>query len=156
MFEVIVYLFEHYLHNEVDLDTGSETLSDALEKAGFTENEILNAFLWLEGWAKHRENTNHLEEHLSMNIRLYAPEEQQKLTQEAIGFLMFLEQGGIVTPKMRELIIDRALAVEMPHITLEEIKWISLIILFCQSDEDFELSWLENLIFAETGHESLH
>lgn len=110
MFEVIVYLFEHYMYDYEALISTSQSISAELEDAGFTEREIIKAFLWLDGWARHRESTDHLEEHLSANQRIYCAEEYHKLSSESIGFLMFLEQGHIITAKMRELILDRAMA----------------------------------------------
>lgn len=156
MFEIIVYLFERYMHTDNATGTDPQSISDELEEAGFTEKEIFRAFKWLDGWAMHRESSQHLDEALSNSVRLYSPEEQRKLSPETLGFIMSLEQNGIITPGMRELIIDRAMAIELPLITLDEIKWVSLIVLFCQSEEVLELSWLENLILVDEDNEPLH
>lgn len=157
MFEIIVYLFERYIHENCDDYTDPTSISHELEEAGFSEKDIVNAFLWLDGLAKHRETSEHLNESLIPGLRVYSSEEQRKLDSETMGFLMFLEQSNIINLKMRELILDRAMAIEAPVVALDEVKWIALILLFCQSDEKHDLQWLENLILTEHSSElTLH
>ncbi len=43
--------------------------------------------------------------------------------------MLFLEQNGILDPASRELVIDRALALDTPALTVEELKWIVLLVL---------------------------
>ena len=45
-------------------------------------------------------------------MRIYAPQESERLSAECRGFLLHLEQLGILNAESRELVIERLLAIE--------------------------------------------
>jgi DNA topoisomerase I len=49
VFEVLIYLFENYMHEEDDLEHDRDSLQQELHDAGFHQHEIGKAFDWLEG-----------------------------------------------------------------------------------------------------------
>jgi len=49
---------------------------------------------------------------------------------------MFLEQNGILNSSNREIVIDRAMALENEEISMEKLKWIVLMVLLSQPDEE--------------------
>ena len=48
MFEVLMYLFENYIHNDAGLFIEPNELTDELLRAGFNQAEIFKALDWLE------------------------------------------------------------------------------------------------------------
>ena len=48
MLEVLIYLFENYIFDELSFDPDQEELAEELEGAGFPSIEIDKAFGWLE------------------------------------------------------------------------------------------------------------
>ncbi|MCD3180117.1 DUF494 family protein, partial [Salmonella enterica subsp. enterica serovar Enteritidis] len=48
MFDVLMYLFETYIHNEAELRVDQDRLERDLTDAGFDREDIYNALLWLE------------------------------------------------------------------------------------------------------------
>ncbi len=48
MFDVLMYLFETYIHNEVEMRVDQDKLTDDLTRAGFHQDDIYNALNWLE------------------------------------------------------------------------------------------------------------
>jgi Smg protein len=66
---------------------------------------------------------------------------------ESRGFLMFLEQMGILTPNNRELVIDRVLALDADDMDLEQLKWIVLMVLFNDPGQEAAYAWMEDLVF---------
>jgi Smg protein len=60
---------------------------------------------------------------------------------------MFLEQSGILTSTSRELVIDRLMALHEDPITLENLKWVVLMILFSQPSEEAAYARMENLVY---------
>ena len=48
MFDVLMYLFETYIHSDVELMVEQDELADELSRAGFHREEILKALAWLE------------------------------------------------------------------------------------------------------------
>lgn len=145
--DVLMYLFEHYLDDdEVDVDSDRESLNLELVDAGFPEEEIHKAFTWLEGLTNDEEVTN-LARMGGSSIRVYAAEEAERLDAECRGFLLFLEQVGVLETHTRELVIDRVMALGGEHIDLEQLKWVVLMVLFNQPGKESMFSWMEDFVF---------
>jgi Smg protein len=83
------------------------------------------------------------------SIRVFSPEEEKKLDVECRGFLMFLEQMGVLNSVSRELVIDRIMALETPDIDLEQVKWVVLMVLFNQPGLEEAFTWMENMVMEE-------
>jgi Smg protein len=60
---------------------------------------------------------------------------------------MFLEQSGILSAANREIVIDRAMALENEDISLEKLKWITLMVLLSQPDEEIAFSRMEDFVY---------
>jgi len=81
-----------------------------------------------------------------------APEESARLAYSAHGFLLFLEQSGVLTPKLREMVINRVMALDSEsEVDIEELKWVVMMVLFNSSDEHDEnaLMHYEDIVFAD-------
>jgi len=55
MFDVLMYLFETYIHNEAEMRVDQDKLERDLTDAGFDREDIYNALLWLEKLADYQE-----------------------------------------------------------------------------------------------------
>ena len=64
---------------------------------------------------------------------------------------MELESAGIVTVTTRELIMDRVMALETHEISLEEMKWVILMVLFNQPGQEDAYAWMEDLVYEGYG-----
>jgi len=62
---------------------------------------------------------------------------------------MFLEQAGIIDKMRRELVIDRAMALGDTVITVDHIKWVTLMVLFSQSGMEGNYSQMEELVYGD-------
>ncbi|RJG04789.1 DUF494 domain-containing protein [Noviherbaspirillum cavernae] len=144
MFDVLVYLYETYYRPDACPD--SEALVKKLSAIGFEEDEISKALGWLTDLA---EATNELSDNypqqtaFSFGFRIYAQQEMDVLGTEAVGFIQFLESAKVINPVQREIIIERALAVSEPQISLDKLKVIVLMVLWSQGKEP------DGLIFDE-------
>lgn len=148
--DVLMYLFENYLYDESDLEPDQETLKVELLEAGFPRTEVNKAFEWLAVLAAQRQAPA-LTLQAERSIRVFSGKEISKLDTECRGFLMFLEQSGILTPANRELVIDRVMALETEEIDLEQLKWIILMVLFNQPGQEAAYAWMEDLVFDHLG-----
>jgi Smg protein len=128
MLDVLVYLFENYYHSDCYPD--HDTLTRKLHAAGFENDEIHEALDWLKGLANWQETAFPEALEGSLSLRAYSGDEQAKLSTEARGFLAFLESARVLSPLLRELIIERAMALESDHVGLEKFKVIVLIVLW--------------------------
>ncbi len=146
--EVLMYLFENYMDDESALEADPEVLKSQLREAGFLGTEINKAFTWLEDLATLQENGT-TAVHKARSIRVFSPTEEKKLDVECRGFLMFLEQMGVLNSASRELVIDRIMALESLEIDLEQVKWVVLMVLFNQPGLEEAFSWMENMVMEE-------
>ena len=147
--DVLMYLFENYMDEEVEVNPDQEILMAELLEAGFPRGEIAKAFAWLDGLAALRQN--HPAETLSnsQSIRIYTEREQNKLGTELRGFLQFLEEVGVLDQRNRELVIDRVMALETEEIDLDQVKWVVLMVLFNQPGQEAAVAWMEDLVYEE-------
>jgi Smg protein len=60
---------------------------------------------------------------------------------------MFLEQNGILNSGNREIVIDRVMALENEDISTEQLKWIVLMVLLSQPDEEIAFSRMEDIVY---------
>lgn len=130
MFDILVYLFESYIH--ADACPESDQLARKLSAAGFEDEEITEALEWLAGLRKLAANARPCITPAADSIRLYADEECSRLNAECRGFLAFLESAGVLDPASREFIIERAMALDNFTINLNRLKVIVLMVLWQQ------------------------
>lgn len=146
--DVLMYLFEAYMDEEQDADPDREALQAKLLEAGFHHDEIERAFDWLEGIQGGRVESG-TGAGTEAGFRLYHDSESQKLDSECRGFIMFLEQTGVLNPASREMVIDRVMALDEEEIGLEQLKWIILMVLFNLPGEEAAYQWMEGLVMDD-------
>lgn len=145
--DVLMYLFENIIGEEAHVDPERELVVNRLEELGFPQHEILRAFDWLEDLADIQHESSGREQH-AKSIRIYSDLEKLILDQESIGFLMFLEANGILTPTTRELIMDSIIALDV-ELDIEELKWIVMIVLYSHPGEENAYAWMESMVFDQ-------
>ena len=131
MFDVLVYLYENYWRP--DACPEPKQLSRKLSAVGFEREEIQDALRWLDGLATSAESCTGSPVQSSM--RIYTEQEHEILGEESIGFLTFLDSAGVLTAPMREMVIDRALAVGSGALELEDLKIIVLMVFWSLGEE---------------------
>lgn len=130
MFDILVFLFENYVH--ADACPEPAQLARKLTAAGFEEQEISDALDWLSGLRQISDGSCATHTARAGSLRIYASEEAVRLGVECRGFLLFLENAGILDAACREMIVERALALGEPEIELENLKVIVLMVLWQQ------------------------
>ena len=128
MFDVLVYLFENYYQTEAYPD--QDTLQRKLHAAGFENDDIHDALDWLNTLTRAPDDS--LPESLDtrQSFRGYSADEATKLSLESRGFIAFLEGAKILTPLLRELIIERGMALPNEVVGLDKLKVIVLMVLW--------------------------
>ena len=130
MFDILVYLFENYYQSDRYPD--QDALARKLTAAGFEHDDISDALTWLQGLSVPGAST--LPDSLAQStaFRGYAESESIKLGVEGRGFLAFLESAKVLTPLLREIIIERAMALSEDSVSIEKLKVIVLMVLWNQ------------------------
>ncbi len=147
--DVLMYLFENYMDDDIAMEADSEILKTQLREAGFLSTEINKAFTWLEDLSVLQEGAETHPSHGGCSIRIFSSTEEKKLDVECRGFLMFLEQMGVLNGASRELVIDRIMALESLEIDLDQVKWVVLMVLFNQPGLEEAFTWMENMVMEE-------
>ncbi|MEQ8660295.1 MAG: DUF494 domain-containing protein [Gammaproteobacteria bacterium] len=147
--DILIYLFEHYIDDEIELDVDRDRLKSELREAGFESGQVARAFDWLQDLAINRASADDLPSAAQTSSRIYTTEEQRKLDVECRGFMYFLEQAGVLDPLSRELVIDRVLALEPDEIDIGQLKWIILMVLFNQPGQEQAFLWMEDLVMDD-------
>lgn len=152
--DVLMYLFEHYIDEDQIAGPDRADLESRLVEAGFGNTEVSKAFDWLESLAtlETKPFTGKIQQ---QSQRIYSEQESIRLGVEGIGFLLFLEQNGVLTSEAREQVLEHALALDLDHVDLDQLKWVVLMVLFNQKDQATNLAWLEDLVYDE-GPVQLH
>lgn len=143
IFDVLMYLFENYMEEEIEIFPDTDVIRTELLEAGFQQLEVNKAFDWLESL--------NLQELTPINtaptFRIFCREEIAKLDIECRNLIMFLEKNGILNATNREIVIDRAMALDDEDISLEKLKWITLMVLLSQPNEEIAFSRMEDFVY---------
>ncbi|MDD1606647.1 MAG: DUF494 domain-containing protein [Methylococcaceae bacterium] len=143
IFDVLMYLFENYMEEEIEIFPDTDVIRTELLEAGFQQLEVNKAFDWLESLSLE----GLMQSNISPSFRIFCRQEIEKLDIECRNLIMFLEQNGILNATNREIVIDRAMALEDEDISLEKLKWITLMVLLSQPDEEIAFSRMEDFVY---------
>lgn len=150
MFDILVYLFENYVDFADFSDSGAlpdaptdSALTRKLAAAGFAQNEITEALDWLKGLRSEQANCHLVAD--SRSLRAYTPDESAHLGPQAMGFLHFLEQAGHLSASLREMVLERAMALPDESLSFIRFKVIVLMVLWSQ-DQPLDTLIIEELL----------
>jgi Smg protein len=131
MFDVLVYLYENYWRPDACPD--HQQLSRKLSAVGFDPTRSRTRCAGSTAWPQRR------------GLRAPAarcpaacastPSRARGAGRESIGFISFLESAGVLPPPMREMVIDRAMAVGSGPMDLEDLKVIVLMVFWSLGEE---------------------
>ena len=145
--DVLLFLFENYFYEDPDAVRDRDSLQQGLLQAGFSPAEINKAFDWLDELAEQRPTTAIAR--VGGPVRVFVEAEPDRLDPECRGFLMFLEQHGVLDADQRELVLDRAMALDQEDVDVDDLKWVVLMVLFNQPGSEAAFAWMENQMFGD-------
>ena len=148
--DVLMYIFSTYADQDEHLPEDRDGICTDLTAAGFEPLEIDKAFEWLDGLAEADDSQGIT--HSVYSTRIFADQERIRIDKQAQGFLHFLEHSGVLTPQLREMVINRVMALDTEtEVDIEELKWVVMMVLFNSSDEHDEntLMHFEDIVFAD-------
>ena len=133
----IVSFIAQYFLDDRDMMTESDLVEELLS-VGFEAEEIDAAFIWMEGQAL----CAPVGSETSLNApplshRVFSSEENRTLSSEARGFLTRLRTMGILDDAIQEEVIEKALQMSDDEITLKEIKTITVLTMFANSQNEW-------------------
>jgi Smg protein len=152
--DILIYVFDRYMFDEAPEVPEREALARDLESAGFGEANVERALDWLADLAGQRSRSELPAMPVAMEVsgglpralRIYAPSEMARLSADCRGLLLSLEEADILQPTQRELVIDRLLALEVEDLTLEQVRWVVLMVLSSQPGQEHACARMETLV----------
>ncbi|MBU6501931.1 MAG: DUF494 domain-containing protein [Burkholderiaceae bacterium] len=132
MFEVLAFVYENYWRGDACPELTQ--LGRKLSIAGFEQDEIAQALLWLDGLNRAAQDVRMdpaapaAQPPAGTSLRVYSAAEQDHLGAQCLGFVSFLESSGVLPAPMREIVLDRAMAVPGGPVALDDLKIIVLMV----------------------------
>jgi Smg protein len=143
MFEVLVFVYEHYWRGDACPEL--EQLGRKLTAHGFDPDEINDALVWLDGLNLAAQGTqlgpsegapsSGAALQSASSLRVYSIAEQDHLGAQCLGFVSFLESAAVLPAPMREIVIDRAMAAPGDPVSLDDLKIIILMVYWSFGEE---------------------
>ena len=151
--KVLIYVYDHYmLADPADVPERHRMLQD-LQQRGFSVSEVVHAMEWLSALVGEQRATPVPAngEANGAGLRVFADGELSRLSPDCRAFLMLLDRQHVLTPRQRELVIDRALALDVDEVDVEQLKWVVLLVLSSQPGQELAFARFESLMSASAG-----
>lgn len=154
--KVLIYVYDHYMMADpADIPERRHMLED-LRRRGFSVSEVVQAMEWLSalvgdqraapgpaGAAEDRRD--------AVGLRVFADGELSRLSADCRAFLMLLDHQHVLTTQQRELVIERALALDVEEVEVEQLKWVVLLVLSAQPGQELAFARFESVMSAAGG-----
>lgn len=154
--DILIYVFDRYmLSDDPDVPERDELAQD-LERAGFEQANVERALDWLADLAGERgrgeaaDGTDAAGNPGQGSMRLFSDSELARLSPECRGYLMQLERTGILSAVQREIVIDRLLALETEDLSVDQLKWVALMVLSSQPGAEQACSRMEDIVWGSS------
>jgi Smg protein len=150
--KVLIYVYDHYmLADPADVPARHHMLAD-LRKRGFSVSEVVHAMEWLSALvADQRVSSAAALEVDHRGLRVFADGELSRLSADCRAFLMLLDRQDVLTTQQRELVIERALALDVEEVDVEELKWVVLLVLSAQPGQELAFARFESVMSGAGG-----
>src|SRR5215469_11458377 len=148
--KVLIYVYDHYmLADPKDVPERHRMLAD-LQRRGFSVSEVVHAMEWLSALVGDQRTAADAEPDRA-GLRVFADGELSRLSPDCRAFLMLLDRQHVLTPRQRELVIERALAPDVDEIDVEQLKWVVLLVLSSQPGQELAFARFESVMSAAGG-----
>jgi Smg protein len=147
--KVLIYVYDHYmLADPADVPARRHMLAD-LRKRGFSVTEVVHAMEWLSALVgDQRASPAAADMAGRRGLRVFADGELSRLSADCRAFLMLLDRQDVLTTQQRELVIERALALDVDEVDVEELKWVVLLVLSAQPGQEMAFARFESVMSA--------
>ena len=150
--DVLTYMFdflfeesEHGSEHQID----DKELKAHLSDAGFDVVRIDKALSWLENIATLQDGAIKPFASHGGSMRIYSEAEKLKLDTKARGFLQFMENVGQLDASQREMVVDQVMSLGDASVSLDDLKWVVMMVLGNSSAQEVSTEWLESIVFLD-------
>ncbi len=129
--EILIYIMSE-MRRDQSVSKNLDLLSKSLLKEGYSESEISSAFTWLLDRLSDdsEEILERREPALNGSFRHLHEIEKSIISVEAYGYIIQLKELGLINESDFEQVIERALMLGIPTVTIDDMKSIVAAMLF--------------------------
>jgi Smg protein len=62
---------------------------------------------------------------------------------------MFMENMGQLSPSQREMVIDQVMSLEDSKLSMDDLKWVVMMVIGNSTDASVPTQWLESIVFYD-------
>ena len=145
--DTLVYLFDYLVYEKKERPKVTE-MHEELSAAGFAQKDIDRAMSWLL-------DLNNLQEDSMLKcpgpnaIRVFTKEEMNKISSASREFIYQLTKMGVIDTKLREILIQKLMTLDEDMISVDEVKWVTLMAIFNRPGQEANTTWLEQSLLSE-------
>lgn len=151
--KVLIYVYDHYmLADPAEIPERRHMLED-LQRRGFSVTEVVHAMEWLSALVSDQRavpEPAHGQQDRA-GLRVFTDGELARLSADCRAFLMMLDRQRVLTPQQRELVIERALALDVQEVDVEQLKWVVLLVLSSQPGQELAFARFESVMAGDGG-----
>ena len=161
--DVLICVYDQYMTSDPADIPGRAAMLAELVRRGFTVSEVMQAMEWLSVLAAGTEGPAPPEApppgpadanagvrgNSPRSLRVYSGGELCRLSTPCRSFLARLDRDGVLSPGQRELVIERTLALDVEEPSLEHLRWVVLLVLSIQPQQDAAFARFEALMAGE-------
>lgn len=120
----------------------------------FDQDNIYDILIWIDKLInlKYSYKKDIISKRNKISTRIYSDEENEIFNVSCKGFILFLEQKKLLNISIREIIIARAIALNSIKLNLDDLQWISLIIIFNFCYDNFSYKKIKQLILDNKNY----
>ncbi|AKR42297.1 MULTISPECIES: DUF494 family protein [Methylophilus] len=151
MLEVLIFIYQNYWdkHDALELKETDETImAYELSQAGFNHQDILHAVDWVKDLRRSVQQPQYQQDPAA--IRVFCDMERSKINDDSLNFLGLLQRSNIISAYERDLIIDRAMVLPQETLSMEDIRWITMMVLWDETRKQDYL-FVEDALFNPQG-----
>jgi Smg protein len=151
--KVLIYVYDHYmLADPADVPERRRMLED-LQRRGFSVSEVVDAMEWLSALVGDQRASpgTAAGESAPAALRVFDDGELARISADSRAFLMHLDRQQVLSPQQRELVIERALALDVDEVEVEQLKWVVLLVLSSQPGQELAFARFESVMAAAGG-----
>jgi len=148
--KVLIYVYDHYMLADPGEVPERRYMLEDLQKRGFSVSEVVHAMEWLSALVGDKRAAGDSGEAQcdGAGLRVFADGELSRLSPDCRAFLMQLDRQRVLTPQQRELVIERALALDVDEVDVEQLKWVVLLVLSSQPGQELAFARFESVMSA--------
>ena len=144
--DILIYVFDRYMLTEVPDVPERAHLARDLERVGFARGNVERALDWLTDLAFRYGGEALAADAVHGGVRVFSDSELARLSTECRGLLLKLERAHVLSPAQREIVVERLLALDTEEPDTEQLRWVVLMVLSSQPDQELAVERLGGLM----------